>query len=518
MIAVTSSKMRQIDKTTIEEFKIPGILLMEAAARSVVEEIKMMSNKEDSILIVCGTGNNGGDGFAVGRMLVHEGYEVEIMVLGKEEAIQGDAAINLKSVHKLGISISHIFSGEQMNLVEEKISDYGVIVDAIFGTGLTREIGGFHKEAVEIINHSGKTILSIDIASGIHSDTGEELGIAVRANRTVTFAFPKVGLLVYPGADYTGNLVCKDIGIPCQVIDKMSFQYQFLVDHEAYDVLPVRQSQSNKGTYGKVLLICGSKDMTGAAVLAGKGAYRIGAGLVTLCIPECIQKVVQQSLFEAVTLCYDGGDYMGTDDQDKIIKQLKKADAVVFGPGMGQNNIVKELLSLALKYCPSPIVIDADGLNNLAQNQELLKNLEDHEVVITPHPGEMSRLIEKPISYVVNHSLQVAREFSKKYGVITVLKSARTIIAHPDGRININCSGNNGMATGGSGDVLAGIIGGLIGQQLLPYDAAVLGAYIHGKAGDLAAEQNGEYAMIASDIVDCLGDAVKKIKSLKEFI
>lgn len=509
MKAANAEKIRNSDRITIEKYGLPGIVLMEnassGAARVCLKELKDI--KEPRVLVIAGKGNNGGDGYAAARLLKNKGVEAEIVVLGELEQIQGDAKINLDVAKKIGIPVTNDITD-----IEEKIKSADLVIDAIFGTGFKGKARSPQAEVIELINRFAKKVVSIDIPSGVNADNGHTEGSCVKADVTVTFALPKLGCLLYPGAENTGRLEVIDISIPAQVIDELDIKTNYLTFEEAKQMLPKRRPRSNKGTYGKLLVLAGSEKMSGAAYFAGKSAYKAGAGLVYIGTVFHRRKVIQTLIPEAITIAMD--DFEGcvyNESFEAIEDILDSMTAVVLGPGLGSGKNVRYFVENVLNKAKVPIVLDADGLNAICENTEVLKNTEK-TAVITPHPGEMSRLTGLSIKEILDNPLDTALNFAKEYNTVTVLKDARTIIASPDGRAYINLTGNNAMSKGGSGDVLSGIIGAMLSQGLKSFEAAVLGVYIHGLAGDKAAADMGHYGVLASDLMDYTGKVLKDME------
>lgn len=509
MKVVSSSEMREIDRYTIQELGIPGIVLMENAAMSVVSETISTIRESRKVVICCGIGNNGGDGFAIGRILSCNHINVSLAVIGDSNKIKGDAKINYDVAKKLNIDIHEYNSQEDMNDFVALVNSCDVIYDAVFGTGLCREITGRYFEAIDAINHTNAYKIAVDIPSGINADDGHVLGIAVDADKTVTFCLPKLGLLLYPGASHVGELVVGDIGIPYVSVERIKSNTSIMDDNLAKHFMPNRVKMSHKGTYGKVLIIAGTKKMTGAAVLTSSAAYRTGAGLVKTFIEESVSSIITSSLPEAIIETYNrDDDKLSFEDKSKLLEMLLWADTVAIGPGLGNDSITKEILQVVINNFNKNIVIDADGINALSKDLHVLKNKKGN-IIVTPHLGEMSRLTNMDIAKISDNTIEVARDFSRQHKVICVLKSARTVISSPDGMINVNIYGNPGMATAGSGDVLTGIIVSLLGQGLDVFDAAILGTYIHSKAGDRAKESIGEHGLLANDIIDSIPYVIK---------
>ena len=532
MKVVTPAQMNEIDKIAINEYGIPGIVLMENAALKVVEEIEnalgVVSCKK--ILIFAGRGNNGGDAFAVARHLFNKGAAVNVYIIADRNSINGDAAVNLDILDKIGIETveingtcnkngicnkngtCNIKEGELIKQLKMQLAFTDLVVDGIFGTGLKGEIKGITCEIIKIINDSSKTVISIDIPSGVNGTTGEVSGVCIKASKTVTFALPKIGLVLYPGCVYSGELVVADIGIPLKVMGSMDIKTSIIDRKMIPQWIPKRDKQTNKGDYGRVLIISGSKGMTGAGCLTARAAHRSGAGLVYLAVPESLGAIYGSSLTETITILLkdEGRGYILPENIELIEKHMEGKDVIAIGPGLSINNSTVEIVRRIVEYSTVPLVLDADALNAAAYDVSILKRLKT-TAVVTPHPGEMARLTGKTTEQIQKDRINTAKEFACKWNVITVLKGWRTIIALPDGTIYINCTGNPGMATAGTGDVLTGLIAGFIAQGIQPHYAACAGVYIHGLAGDLAASKIGEHGIIASDLIDEIPYVIKTI-------
>lgn len=483
---VNSGEMKKCDSITIQKFGMPSMVLMERAALCTVEELTDGTFDLQRVLVICGSGNNGGDGFAVARLLQQKQVTVKVLFVGEESRCTIETAKQMEIAKNYGLEICK----------EIDISAYTTIVDALFGIGVSRDIEGEYARVIQQMNKAGARILSIDIPSGISADTGKLMGIAVQADKTVTFAYKKIGLILYPGAAYAGTIKVKDIGITDEGFEGQA-PFVFTYTQEDLAKMPKRSPYSNKGTFGKVLVIAGSANMSGAAFFSGKAAYRMGAGLVRIYTPEENRQILQTMLPEAVLTTYEPAHI----ETEALKEAIQWASVIVIGPGMGKGDEVYLILEAALTYGKTPMVIDADGINMIAEYPKLLQN-HRQDIILTPHLGEMARLIKKSISKITENFIEEAKKCAKEQNLICVLKDARTVVVNENGQIYLNQSGNSGMATGGSGDVLTGIIAGLLAQGMRSYEAATLGVYIHGLAGDRAAEAKGEYSMIAQDIID----------------
>lgn len=507
MKAVTAGEMRAIDKATGEVIGIPSIVLMENAAREVarvcIEEMKDISSPK--VLIFAGRGNNGGDGFALARLLNDRNIECKLVFLFEKDKLTEDAGINYNAAVNSGI---YIITDITEAVIETVRAD--VVVDAVFGTGLSREISGIYIDIINLINSYSKKVISVDIPSGVNSDDGRIMGIAVKADVTVTFALPKIGMLLYPGASFCGRIEIANISIQQSTIDDMDIQTGFLDRKDILNLLPEREKRTNKGSFGRLYVIAGSKDMTGAVALCCKGAFRAGAGLVYACTVQSGISVVQQLVPEAVVmpLTEFNGKVRYECYVEDIEPKIGNASAIAVGPGLGMSEEVTEFVMKLITEVDKPLIIDADGLNAIAKNPSVLLKLKKTPI-ITPHPGEMSRLTGIPIPEILENTVSVARNFAKQYNSVVVLKDARSIIASPSGRVVINVTGNPSMATGGSGDVLTGVIASLSAQGLEPFYAAVVGTYIHGLSGDICNEKLGSYGVMAWDIAENIANAVK---------
>lgn len=502
--AVTAAEMKAYDNDTIERIGIASEVLMERAALSVVEELKKTGRSMKKVLVVAGCGNNGGDGIAIGRMLLLEGFCVDVYLAGDRAKCTAETMHQLEILENLGFSI------------KSKIEDteYDMIVDALFGIGLSREITGKYKELIEDINRRKEQdafVCAVDISSGICADTGKVMGCAVRADMTVTFAFAKRGQLLFPGRTYTGKLMVKDIGITKKAFVKGApgaFYYEL---EDIKKLLPERRRDGNKGTFGKVLLIAGSEDMSGACLLCGKAIFRMGAGMVKIITSDCNRQMLQQMLPEAMLYTF-----RGEPEEERVQEALIWADVVVIGPGLSKNRAAELLMKYVLTEEEKPLVIDADGLNLIAEKEELnvLAKKRGREgkksLIFTPHPGELVRLCGVSMAEYKENRFRLLDQASEAYGVVIAGKDAATVtLGGQDKELAINLSGTDGMATAGSGDVLAGVIAGLLAQKAEGFEAAALGVYLHGLAGEEAEGQLGRRGMMAGDIADVLGYVLK---------
>lgn len=514
MKVVTAAQMRQIDQDTIEDIGIPGIVLMETAGSEIVHVIEQHYPTVQRIGIFVGKGNNGGDGLVIARQLAHTGREVQIFLVSPAESFTGEARTNLDIAKNIGLQIEEILT----DIVFIDTLRCDLLIDAILGTGLRGPVRESIANVINAINGLPIPILAVDLPSGLDADTGNPLGTCVQADRTVTIGLPKRGLLVHPGAELTGKLEVVDIGFPQQVIDAQNIKVHWTTKKDAAEWIPSRSPASYKGSYGRVLVVAGSTGMTGAAALTSEAALRVGAGLVTLAIPKSLNPILEVKLSEAMTLPLpetEAGS-LAESATSAILEYAKKTKSVLaIGPGLSQHPETVVLVHQLVKENTDQelglrMVIDADGLNALAQSTDLISLL-GAEAVLTPHPGEMARLTNTVISTLESNRISTAEEFANQYGVTLVLKGAPTVTANPNGNTWINSTGNAGMATAGMGDVLTGIIAGLMAQKVPSEKAAVLGVYLHGLAGDIAAEKLGMHGLIAGDVLQAVPQAISSL-------
>jgi len=517
MKVVTAEEMRNIDMQTINAVGIPGVVLMENAGTGVVDAIEEWFSVESPgrrlpVSIFVGKGNNGGDGLVIARHLTNRGYDIRTYLMAEADKFTGEALVNLQIARNMGLPMEFILSEEQLEEHKAEIAASGLLVDAIFGTGLKGAVRGFAAGVIDFMNSTGIPILAVDLPSGLEASTGKTEGACIRAALTVTMALPKRGLLLYPGANFVGDLQVVDIGVPPEVVESQDVSVNLVQASHAAELLPARPRDGHKGHFGKVLILAGSVGFTGAAAMTSEAALRVGAGLVTLGIPESLNAVMEVKLTEVMTRPLPETDFqsLASDAWDTIMALLDGIDVVALGPGL---STVPETVALVQSLCGEihvPKVIDADGLNALAADKDSLRGL-GADTILTPHPGEMARLMGCSISDVQSDRIGAAQSFAGEYGIILVLKGAPTVIADPDGTVYLNSTGNPGLASGGTGDVLTGAIAGFLAQGLSAIDAAVLGVYIHGLAGDLAAAAQGEAGMLAGDVLNNLPGAILRL-------
>jgi len=508
-----SRQMKKVEDLTINKFGIPSLVLMERAALGVAELVERKSSKNDKIVSVCGSGNNGADGIAAARILGEKGFDVTILMVGVGTS---EGELQLSIAKKSGIKI------RKYTRNKIKLNEYNLIIDAIFGIGLSRNVEGRYSDLVSAVNDSKAKVVSVDIPSGINATTGQIMGNAVKADYTVTFGYKKTGLLLYPGTDYSGKIKVVDIGIPKAIIQKIENK-AFIFTNDDLNLIPKRIKNSNKGMYGKVLVISGSEYIGGAACLAGLSAYRSGAGLVKVLTHENNRDAILKTVPEALISTYNSS--YGMEQIEQIIaNELEWASCIIIGPGISKSKIAVMLTKYVIGNSKVPTIIDADALNIMADMisdtgvEKMAFTSDDGAAfIVTPHIGEMERIsgFEKqtiksdPIKYAGAFVAYLSKTYALNLPIICIMKDARTIVRDSNGNTYINTSGNSGMAKGGSGDVLTGVIAGLVSNKMSYFDAACMGVYIHGLAGDESASNKGEYGMKAGDIIDNICSVMK---------
>jgi NAD(P)H-hydrate epimerase len=532
MRVLTAAQMREADRRTIEDIGIPSLVLMENAGRQVVAAIEATHADlgERSVAVLCGRGNNGGDGFVVARTLMQRGLEVSVFLVARVAEVRGDARTNLEILGRLGVTVVEIADSQAWELHFSEIRECTLIVDALFGTGLNAPLAGLLETVVADVNGAGIPIVSVDVPSGLAADSPEPIGDSIEAGLTVTLAAPKLALVLPPAETRAGDVVIADIGIPAEVIDALDApRIDLLTRASIREIVAPRASDSHKGDYGRVLVVAGSLGKTGAAHLAAVGALRSGAGLVTVATPAACQPIVAamgaEYMTEALAETAAGGAGPGGDDDpggldpsavDRVLDLAR--DVIAIGPGLGQAPSTRDFVQRLVDQATVPLVVDADGLNAFTGHPDRLAGREGRDVIITPHPGEMARLVGMSADEVQASRLEVARNFAAAHRVYVVLKGHRTLIATPDARIFINPTGNPGMATGGTGDVLTGMIAAWLAQLLDAEAACRIAVYLHGMAGDLAEADEGEVAMTATDVAGHLGDAMMELTARRKVV
>ena len=505
MKLVTASMMRELDRRAIQDLGIPSLVLMENAGRTTYRILRReFPDLQGEVAVLAGPGNNGGDGFVVARYLANAGLPVAVFLLGPRDRVSRDGRVNLEILAHLGVAVAEVLTEADLNPALHRLAKAGLIVDALLGTGLNSPVQGLMAALIEGVNHLRAPVLAVDIPTGLSADTGKVLGVALRAEVTVTYGWPKLGQVLPPGRDYVGRLWQADIGIP--PILALDLPLELAEAGEMRALLPPRPLGSHKGTFGHLLVLAGSQGKTGAAALAAEAALRAGAGLVTLGVPGSLNDILEVKLTEAMTLVLPeaaGARALGVAALKPIVEFLDERFTLALGPGIGTHPETRELVQRLAQDLPQPMVIDADGLNNLAGATAGLKGAAGPRI-LTPHPGEMARLVGLTTPEVQARRLDLARETAARFGVTLVLKGAQTVVAAPDGRASLNTTGNPALASGGAGDVLTGFIGGFLAQGLAPWDAARLGVYLHGLAADYFVSRHGQRGMIAGDLLAVL--------------
>ena len=488
--------MKAADSYTIREKKIPSLILMERAARTFVETVLDRGFDLSRVCVVCGSGNNGGDGFAIARLLLEKGARVTAVMAGNPEHCTEETLRQIKLFREAGGVVGNSF--------EE--GEYSILIDAVFGAGLSRRVEGGYLACIQAMNRSGGVKLAVDVPSGVSTTTGEVATSAFKADLTVSFQCAKLGCVLYPGRDYAGEVVVADIGVDVSGLEGDREVAYALEEKDARGMLPRRRPNSHKGDYGKALIIAGSRGMAGAAYLAALAAYRTGAGLVQIYTPEENRTILQTLLPEAIIRCYDFFD------ERELLRLLDWADVVSIGSGLGTSDKSRRILQTTLENVHVPCVVDADGLNLLAEHSRYLDRLPHENFVFTPHMKEMSRIVRRTVEELQRDRMEILSQFTGENRVTCVLKDARTCVCRQGEHPFVNLSGNAAMAKAGSGDVLAGVITGLLAQGMPCFDGAVLGVYLHGLAGDAAREEKGAYSVLARDLTDALGAVLNRLE------
>lgn len=518
MNVVTAAEMQAMDQYTIENFGLPGRVLMENAGRGATRSFLERIYDHDSgakwggrVGILAGRGNNGGDGFVMARYLAQNGLDTTVYLLTRQDRVKGDAAGNLKLLPALNIPVIEISDSQEFHRQQGDMAQVQYWIDALLGTGLKSVVKGFFKEVIEFVNRQKRPVFSVDLPSGLNSDTGRPCGISIQADATATFGFPKIGHLIFPGAGLCGTVDVIDIGIPPNVVATINAQQQLISAAMVQATLGRRSPEMHKGRAGHVLVVAGSTGKTGAAAMTAMAAMRVGAGLVTLGIPRSHNPVMENQLTEVMTapLPDDGIGALGPEAFDAIAEVAQGKSCIALGPGLGTAQGTKDLTQRIIKEIDIPMVIDADGLNYLAVDAAVLLDRKA-PAVLTPHPGEMARLINGNVSHVQGDRVSVARQFASQYRAVLVLKGARTLVADPYGIVWINPTGNPGMAAGGMGDVLTGTIAGLLAQGGSPLAAAQSGVFLHGLSADLLTKDH-PWGYLATEVMHGLPKAIGRV-------
>ena len=515
---ITGAQMQELDHRTIAEARIPGTTLMERAGSGVVSCLEKVLGAPHGkvVTILCGKGNNGGDGFVVARLLHRRRANVRVLTLVPLSELSRDAATMYRRfVRRAGKSAVRLYTSK--NQVQSLLRESDILIDALLGTGLASEVTGRYGEAIDSINEAGRPVVAVDLPSGLHADTGAMLGRAVRASFTVTFGLPKLGLYQNHGIDLAGLVTVVDLGIPQAYIDAIHCRTTLITNAFVQACLPARRLSSHKGTFGHAGIIAGSVGKTGAAAMAARAALRVGAGLVTVAVPSSVNDVLEAKLLEAMTapMPETNARTLSRIAFDPLTAFIAARTAVAIGPGLSTHRETVELVQALVKQLDRPAVLDADALYALGGRTSLLTECKAPPI-LTPHPGEMARLESGATPQTINvDRIGTATRLARERGVFVVLKGARTVIARPDGAAAICPTGNPGMATAGTGDVLTGMIVGLLAQGLASWEAACVATYLHGYAGDLAAAAKGQAGLIAGDVIEQIPHALKTIDEVR---
>jgi NAD(P)H-hydrate epimerase len=517
---VTAKEMQELDRRASAEYGIPSLVLMENAGSETARELlaAFPNLRRSRVVILCGRGNNGGDGFVVARHLLNRGATVETFLIARREDVAGDARANLEILEKMGAAPQEVRDHGGMAALSDRIASAGVVVDALLGTGTRGPATGVLVEVIELLNRAGRPVVAVDIPSGLLADDPEPPGPAVRATLTVTFALPKRCLLLYPAAGYAGTVRIAPIGIPASLCRDPELLLGLLEADDVAPAFPQRDPAAHKGTFGHVLVIAGSMGKTGAAALASLAAQRVGAGLVTLAVPQSLNDAMEVKLTEVMTEPVPETETrtIGLEAKDRLLRLAEGKNAVAIGPGLGVHPSTQKLVHELLSSLKLPLVLDADAINALAGRADVLARA-GGPVIVTPHPGELSRLLGVSTDEVLRKRIPLLQDAAGRLNVILVLKMAHTIVASPARDAAIVPTGNPGMATGGTGDVLTGLIAGLLAQGISAGLAARAGAYVHGLAGDLAAARLGQEAMLAGDLLAEAPAAIQQVKAARAY-
>lgn len=514
MKVATAEEMQELDRKAIETYRIPGIVLMENAGRGAADVISNSFPEihKKKIAIIAGKGNNGGDGFVIARYLLNQGVYVRVYLLTDPKGLRGDAETNFSIFHRMKGEVISVPSSKDYIKVKKDLEKFDILVDGIFGTGLDAEVRGYYREVIDHLNTLQRPIVAIDIPSGLDANTGKPLGTAIRASLTITFGLPKIGHLIPPGLDFVGKKVkVIDIGIPKKLVEEEKIPTYLLEKEKIQKCLSIpRNPDTHKGDYGNLLVIAGSVGKTGAAVMACQAALRMGAGLVTLAIPKSLNAILEMKLTEVMTepLPETPKQTLSLRAFSAIVRLCENKRAVIIGPGLGTLKETQSLILKLIRTLDLPIILDADGLTALATQPKTLP-IKNRSLILTPHPGEMARLIRSQVKEVLEDRVGLSRNFSQSQHVHLILKGHPTLITTPKGEVYINPTGNPGMASGGTGDVLTGMIGGLVCQGFDILSSLQIAVYLHGMAGDEGAQEMGEKSLIATDIIEKIPTLLK---------
>ncbi len=517
MQVLTGTQMKELDSQAIQNYGIPSLILMENAGRSIAEHLanRLLELEGRRVCLVCGKGNNGGDGLVVARQLLRLGAEVSCVVLSTPESLSAETATQASILAASGTPLRYLSRSSELPALEVALANSELVIDALLGIGVSGAPRGLYQPAIELINARDAFTVSVDLPSGLEADSGQVSGVCVKADLTVTLELPKLGLLLYPGRGYVGELLLGEVGYPAKLKAEYASGLEQIERGWVAERLPRRRPDSHKGSYGHVLVLAGSRGLSGAAILAAEAAERSGAGLVYLGYPESLGPVIEGRLIEAVKRALpesEGAFCAAAAEAALALIEADDIDVVALGPGLSRRPAAQAFVRQLLPQLDRPLVLDADGLNlisPLGAQQASLLRARRAPTVLTPHPGEFARLSGLSVAQIEADRVGRARQFAKEYGVTLVLKGVPTVTALPSGKILINSTGNSGLSSGGSGDVLTGLIAGLIAQGMAPEEAAPAGVYLHGALAERLKERLGERGMIAGDLVRTIPGVLK---------
>jgi len=503
MFVVSPEEMKNLDRLAQEQFGIEPIILMENAGKKSAEiiELDVLEDDDESIAVICGTGNNGGDGMVIARWLHNKGFDVCCYIIGNKDTFTPLAKKNHEILEKMHCQLEYIASEKELQTTVDQFNDFSIIVDALFGIGLRGEVKGYRKNLIEIINDLDIFTISVDIPSGVDAETGKVANVAIFADVTITMANMKYGHVLYPGRDLCGEMYVVDIGIPAIAYTENKPNAEVLGD--VLSLFPMRKMDTHKGDYGRIAIIAGSPGMTGAGMMASEAALEMGSGLITLLHPKSLETIMESNVLEIMTygVAETSAHTFSRNAVDEVLDFVENFDAVAIGPGLSRNEETAEFVREFLCRNTKPAIIDADAINAFEKDNETLKTLTGKPYIFTPHIKEFSRLSHIPVEDIKENELKAVQNFVRTYHLPLLLKGSTSIIVNLDGEYTFNLTGNPGMATGGSGDVLTGIIVSLLGQGFSPYDAARVGAYIHGEVADILLEDYDEISITPSKII-----------------
>jgi hydroxyethylthiazole kinase-like uncharacterized protein yjeF len=516
MKVLTSQQMKEIDRKAIEDLGILGPILMENAGLQIAMEIMdcFPDLEYEEIVIVAGKGNNGGDGLVVARHLYNQGCHPHVILLARMKELKGDAALNAGIAHRIGVKISEAPSEQEWRVQRKALKKATLVLDAIFGTGLIKPAKGLYAKVIEDINASEAYTIAVDIPSGLSSDSFQIFGPCVAADLTITLAAPKIAHVFPPAEEMVGELVVADISVPPELFEDDKLKLELVEEEQIFPYFKPRKKGAHKGNYGHLFILSGSLGKTGASIMAGKAALKMGAGLVTIGTPQSCLPIVARAMVELMTepLPETPKKTFSADALERSLELLQDKDALLLGPGISTHPSTAEFVISLLPRIKVPVVLDADALNIIAEKPDLLKSLKN-TAIVTPHPGEFARLLDLSTKEVVEKKLKLGPQFAQEYGIYLVLKSYKTLICTPDGKTYINPTGNPGMATAGSGDVLSGMIASMIIQEKDPLLATLAAVFVHGLSGDIGAQKIGEKALTAGKLITYLPVAIKAVSS-----